>query len=541
MADYPKTNVDTNEEESVFDLKKLWALFYLNWYWVVLSVIVCLVGSFLYIRFQAPVYRASMKLLVKDAEKNRYGGGSMGMALDELGMMSNSNGFDNELEILCSTSLSTKVVKNLKLYTTYFLEGTIKNAELYKTSPVLLDLEGAGLDALPHALRFVVTKTSKGVHLDGYFDKEDPKQLTFAYDAKQLPDTVATPFGKLSITANASQNEAVGEIAELMQEGKKLFVTIVPPQLMGRYYAAQMGAAPTSKMTTVASVAMSDTKPQRALDYLHGLVVCYNEDANEDKNEVARKTEEFLSERLEGIKRELDATEGTIESYKIDNELINLANDATTALQASEKYKQELAQMQTQCSLLKTLVDYMADPANYLQVIPANLGLDASPMVAPLVKTMTDYNEMVLTRNRYLRASGEDNPVVVQLTSEIEVMWPTIRSNMNNIYENMEMQKDALEKEYLASQSRIHRTPTQERMLTGIARQQTLQSEVYLTLLQKREENIIQLYSTAAKGRIIDAPIVLGKVSPRGSIIMLFALVLGIAFPIGLFLLIDLL
>lgn len=546
MVDFPKTKVSVGDEENAFDLKKLWTLFYLNWYWVLLSMVLCVSVSLFYLKYKAPVYSASMKMLVKDAEKGGGGGRGMGMALDELGLMSNSNGFENELEILCSASLSTKVVRNLKLYVQYFLDGTFVKTELYKNSPILLDLEETGLNALQSRLSFVITKTEKGYHLDGYFDEKNPKDVTFASDIRQLPDTIATPYGMLYIQENflnsgGQSNAAVSEAVESMQSGKKLYVTICAPQFIGRAYSLGLSAAPTSKATTVANVSLNDTKPQRALDYLRELVTCYNEDANEDKNEVARKTEEFIAERLDGIKRDLDATEGSMESYKKSNELINLANDATSALQTNEAYKRELAEAQTQYDIMKTLVDYMSVPSNYLQVIPANLGLENSPMVAPLINMMTQYNGKVLTRNRYLRGSSEDNPLVIQITKEISDMWPSIQSNMTSIFHNMEMRKAALEKEYSASMNRIQKTPTQERMLTGIARQQTLQSELYLTLLQKREENFIQLYSTAAKGRIIDAPIILGKISPKGSVILLAALVLGVALPIGLLLLMEML
>ena len=546
MADYPKTGMHGNEEESSFDLKKLWTIFYLNWYWVLISVVLCVSASLIYLRYKVPVYSASMKMLVKDSDKNSGGGRGMGMALDELGLMSNSNGFENELEILCSASLSTKVVKNLKLYVKYFLEGAVVDQELYKTSPILLDLEETGLNALQNPLSFVISKSDKGFRLDGYFDKENPKNITFTSDIQHFPDTIATPYGMLYVSENAAiegtSSKGIGDgVMEMLDAGKKMHVTIYAPYAVGRVYSVGLRAAPTSKTTTVANVGMNDTKPQRALDFLRELVLCYNDDANEDKNEIARKTEEFISERLESIKKELDVTEGNLESYKKSNELINLANDATSVLASSETYRRELAEAQTQYNIMKILVDYMDNPANYLQVIPANLGLQSTAMVSPLINMMNNYNEKVLTRNRYLRGSGEDNPLVVQITTEISDMWSTIRSNMKSVFSNMEMQKKALEKEYSASMGRIQKTPTQERMLTGIARQQSLQSGLYLTLLQKREENFIQLYSTAAKGRIIDAPVITGKVSPKGSVILLAALIFGIGLPIGLLLLKEML
>lgn len=540
MEEISKAKVSGNEEGNLFDLKKIWMLAYLNWYWVLLSVVLCVSASLFYLRYKAPVYSASMKVLIKESEKSHSSRG-MGMALDELGMMSNSNGFDNEMEILRSASLSTKVVKNLKLYVSYYLAGVITNKELYKSSPIVLDLDEKGLSALDTRLSFVITATDKGFSLDGYFDEDNPKELTFTAEVDHFPDTVATPYGMLYVSDGTQVSTAAMEVKEMMLSGKKMYVTIDSPYSVGRVNSFKLSASPTSKLTTVANVGYTDGKPLRALDYLRELVRCYNEDANEDKNEVARKTEEFIAERLESIKMDLDNTEDKLETYKKSNDLVNLANDATTALATTEKYKQDLATAQTQYAIMKTLVDYVSNPSNYMQVIPANLGLQASPMVTPLVNSIMQYNERVLTRGRYLRASGPSNSQVAQLTKEIADMWPTIQNNMTSILHNMEMQKNALEKEYDSSMSRIQKTPTQERMLTGIARQQSLQSNLYLTLLQKREENFIQLYSTAAKGRIIDDPVLQGKIGPSAGVILLAALVLGIALPIGILLLCELL
>jgi hypothetical protein len=196
--------------------------------------------------------------------------------------------------------------------------------------------------------------------------------------------------------------------------------------------------------------------------------------------------------------------------------------------------------MQTQLELLKSLMEYMDAPDNYLQIIPANLGLGNSALISPLVTTIGKYNEMVLKRNRFLKGSSEDNPMVLQLTQQLSDMWPTIRQNMANIYDNMEVQKNSVERQYAIYSSRIQKTPTQERVLNNITRRQSLQSELYLTLLQKREENYIQLYSTAAKARIIEEPFVSGKVSPKNNIVLMASLLFGMCLPLGLLICRDL-
>ncbi len=245
----------------------------------------------------------------------------------------------------------------------------------------------------------------------------------------------------------------------------------------------------------------------------------------------------FIDERLAKIRPELDETEDGMEAYKKDNELINLSNDATSALTNYTNYQKERVEMQTQLALVKSLIEYMDSPQNYHQIIPANLGLSN----ASLVKMITEYNELVLKRNRFLKGSSEENPMVLQISRQISDMWPSIRTNMGNIYENMETQRKSIDEQYKLYSNRIAQTPTQERVLTNIDRQRNLKSDLYLTLLQKREENYIQLYSTASKARVIDEPIISGKVSPKSKIVLLAALVLGCCMPIGILICLSLL
>lgn len=534
--------VEEEEKQSVFSLQNIWTLFCLNWYWVVLSALLCLMAAFVYLRYKEPVYSASMKVLVKDAEQKNRGFSGM-MALDEMGLMSNSNGFDNELEIIRSVAVAKRVVRHLKLYVSYFQEGRVVDRDLYKNSPVLVDLDETRLEQLSRPLYMELVGSPSEYQLEMFFDEEDSKKVTYSTSLKEFPTTIDTKYGTLLFQRNPiyeaqtmSLQEADTEDAEQEHLGK-LKITIYPLKDMARSYAKRLSAAPTSKTTTVANVGILDTKKARALDYLRELVKCYNEDANEDKNEVALRTEEFIDERLAKIRAELDETEDGMEAYKKDNELINLSNDATSALTNYTNYQKERVEMQTQLALVKSLIEYMDSPQNYHQIIPANLGLSN----ASLVKMITEYNELVLKRNRFLKGSSEENPMVLQISRQISDMWPSIRTNMGNIYENMETQRKSIDEQYKLYSNRIAQTPTQERVLTNIDRQRNLKSDLYLTLLQKREENYIQLYSTASKARVIDEPIISGKVSPKSKIVLLAALVLGCCMPIGILICLSLL
>ena len=519
MADYiEKKGIE--EENEGFQLKEIWTIIVLHWPWILLSAFIALCLAFAYLRYTHPVYQASMKVLVKDDDNNKFRAGQMG--LENMGIISNSNGFDNELEILLSTSISTRVAKKLKLYVSYYIEGRVRKNEIYKSSPIIVDMPEDELNKLECTIGLKITKAEKGLHVDGRIYVPHQKDfIEFEREITELPATLNTPSGTVMLQQNPGQ-----EMVE-----RPLYAYIRPLVSAGRNCAARLSAAPTSKTTTVAELTYLDTHVDRALDYLKELLSSYNEDANEDKNEVAQKTEEFIKERLDVIRKELDATEGELERYKKSNELVNLPNDASNALNNINEYRRQQVELQTQINLVNGLVDWMNNPANAMEVIPANLGLEDQN----LNKMISEYNTNVLQRNRLLKSSSEEHSLVQSLTGKIEEMWPSIKVSVESIKQDLDMQKRGVDRQYSKFSGRIGSTPTQERVLGNISRQQEIKSGLYLMLLEKREENYISLASTAAKARIIDEPEYHGKVSPKNKIIWLLALILGLGLPIALF------
>ena len=523
MADYiDNENIQkTEEEESFLDWRKLWSLVVLNWYWLVFSTLVFATGAYLYIRYQTPVYNVSSKVLIKDDNGSRRGG-SAGMDIENLGILSTSNGFENELEILKSTAIATRTVKELKLYVQYYVEGRVATVELYKSSPIIVDFEESRLDQLNQSIPLEITKKGKGIHVSVL----SPSLTASAErDIETLPATINTRVGQIILSQNPSAS--MGE--------QKLIVTIMPPIVAGRRYAGRLQVNPTSKVTNVAQLSLDDNLPDRAVDYLMQVVRSYNDDANEDKNEVARNTEQFINSRIEVIRSELDETEGQLEDYKRSNELINLPTDAGSALNNSSNYQQRQVEMQTQMNLVQSLIDHVSNPSNCLQIIPANIGISD----AATNTMISNYNEQVLTRNRLIRGSSENSPRVLQITDDINVLWNGIGQQLRSIYGNLQMQKNSIDAQYARFSGKVSNSPTQERVLNNIGRQQEIKAGLYLTLLQKREENYITLNSTATKARVIDEPQLGGKVSPQSTLIMTAAVLVGMLFPVVLLYLLE--
>lgn len=520
-------------EKSAFDFQTIYTMLVLNWKWFVLSVILCLGCGAIYLRYKTPTFQAQAKMLIKDDESNnRATGKSALLTASNLGIMTNSAGIDNEMEILTSLSIAQQAVRDLKLYTTYKAKGKIKDQLMYKTEPVFVDLDPGHLEKLIYPIQLVITRDGneykvKGQYTASAFEETEKTVYEIEKTLNGLPARISTRVGTITLNANS-------QVAP-MADGATIKVTIVAPKYMAMKYVKALSVSPTSKTTTIAQMVLTDEIPQRAVDYLRQLTVCYNRQANEDKNEIAVRTEEFINGRLEKINAELGSTEGSLEAYKKRNNMVELKLNAAQSVQNQDIFSQKLAEANTQVALLQSISQYMNDPANQYQTLPSNVGLTDQSATQLINK----YNDIVLTRNRLLRSASESSPTVTPLTAQLDDLSASIRRAIAQAQKNMATQRQSVAEQYSKYVGQTSATPEQERILTQIGRQQDVKSGLYLMLLQKREENSISLAATADKGKLIDDPQYAGKVSPRGSIIMLLALVLGFLIPGGILYIIN--
>jgi len=507
------------EEESSFDIRTIFTLLVLNWQWFALSMLIFVFGALIYLRYAEPMYQMSVKMLIKEETNNRRGGNQMLANMQDLGFMTNSTGIDNEVEILKSRILALEAVKDLKLYTEYRTQGRVKKMLIYKTQPVNVDLDPAHLEELNKKLISIDLKITKE---DGkYHVSSIGKDVSFEGKFANLPAMMKTDLGVFTFTKNSESKSE-------LEEGQVLYATIFPPNFVASGYARSLSVEPTSKMTSIAQLTLNDRNANRAFDYLKQLALCYNRQANADKNEIAYKTEEFINSRLEKINSELGATETELESYKRRNNLIQLRLDATQTLTQSSQYTAQLAQANTQMQLLDYLREYVDRSENRYQIIPSNVGLSDN-VSASLIN---EYNKTVQERNKMLAAASESAPQVLTLTNTLDRLQNSIHDALMQARRSADIQRQGIQEQYNIYQSKVASSPEQERILTQIGRQQEVKSGLYLMLLQKREENSISLAATADKGKLIDDPVYGGKVSPKGAIILLAAIVIGFALPL---------
>lgn len=515
-------SIQENEEKSSFDFAVIYTTLILNWKWFVLSLIICLGAAHIYLRYATPIYQAAAKLLIKEEQNGRRGNSIQSSA--NLGIISNSNGIDNEMEILKSRTLAQQAVYDLKLYTTYRHEGRIKDHLIYGEQEVNVDMDYEHLKKLNAPMSFKITREGRNYHVVGsYFvpiddNSYNPGPVTVDKVITALPATLGTRVGMVKFTQNGNY---------MLRDGESLKVTMIAPEIAAGKYVGSLSVNPSTKATSIAQLVITDEIPQRAIDYLKQLAIVYNRQANEDKNQIAVRTEQFINQRLEKINAELGNTEGQLENYKKRNNMVQLSMNASTAFSNADSYAQKLNEANTQVALLDELTKYMNEPSNRHQPIPSNVGLNDASATSLINK----YNEIALQRNQLLHSASESSPTVTPLTSQLDDLQASIKRAMSQARAGLNIQRNSIASQQGKYQGQISNTPEQERILTQIGRQQEVKSGLYLMLLQKREENSISLAATADKGKLIDNPVFAGKVTPKDSIILMIAFGLGLAIP----------
>ena len=533
-----ETNFNEAQEskEENIDVKELLFKYLIHWPWFVGAVVACLIAAWVYLHMSTPVYNISATVLIKDDKK----GGSAGMlsGLESLGldgMVSSSQNIDNEIEVLRSKTIVKEVVEDLGLYISYTDKDEFPSRNMYKTSPVQVSLTPQEADLLEKPMTVEMTLQPQGSIDVNVKIGDDEYQKHF----EKLPAVFPTDKGTLAffLTPDSvlSSKRTSEETTDSEKTTRNITATINKPLAVAKAYCKNMTIEPTSKTTSVAVISLKNSNVQRGKDFINKLLEMYNINTNNDKNEVAQKTAEFINERISIISKELGSTEKDLESFKRGAGITDLTSDAQIALTGSAEYEKKRVENQTQINLLQDLQKYMQNEG--YEVLPSNIGLQDVNLAAAINR----YNDVLVERKRLLRTSTENNPTIINLDTSISAMKENVQVSLDRVLRGLFITKADLDREASRYSRRISEAPGQEREFVGIARQQEIKAGLYLMLLQKREENAITLAATANNAKIIDEAIADdAPVSPRSKITYLIALILGVGIPVGVIYLLEL-
>lgn len=500
------------KDEGGINFRDMVDLVLANWYYFVLSVIICVGAAYFYLLTIQPVYQRQAVMLVKDKEKS---GSDMSAMLEMNGGIAGS-GVDNEIYILRSHQLLREVVSRLSLDVNYMEEGLLRDTPLYAESPVTVHFIDTYL--APVSFHITPVNTTHFRISDWEMGEENRLQdQELAYG-----DTLQTKAGRIVVLLKAEKLSAY--------LSRPILVSRMNPEVAAIIYQSEVATSLAGERTTLVQITCSDRNISRADAILNTLVKVYSETIIEDKNRIAANTAKFIDERISIISSELSDVEEDLTDFKQRNQIVDMSANASQYLAESSKVKEESAELETELSIAQSIKSYLVDATRKDQLIPNVTGVGDTNMQTQI----STYNELMLQRNRLKASSGEKNPVVRAADQNLEGMRTTISGSIDNYMKTLRLRLNKAKSIEDRLVSNIQAVPKQEKMALSIMRQQSIKETLYTFLLNKREENALQLAITEANIRVVEDPF--GSyipVSPARSSILAAAFIVGLLIPLG--------
>lgn len=509
MNNLPADPFFFQEEENDFNLKEVIYKYLSYWKWFAISLFLALVAAFVYLKYQVPVYKVHSSILIKD-EKKGLGGDDM---LKELNLFSSNKVVDNEIEILKSYNLMERVVKGLNLNISYLYKDGFNTVELHgEESPIKLEVKSAKELLYEEPLKVRIIGNSK-VEIN---EKSYP-----------LNQVLSTPYGVLKVSL-------VGGKPGVLE----LNVAVSPVEAVSEAFMDGLTVEPSSKMSSVLLLSMEVTSRQKGRDIINRLIEEYNNAGLEDKNKVAANTLRFIEDRLNLISGDLRDVEKTVENFKSREGITDISAESQLFLQSVQQNDNELNQVKIQQNVLNAIDQYVRQKNNTTGTVPATLGI-SDPTLLGLIQSLS---ELESKRAQSVKLVKEDNPIVTALDDQILGVKASIKENIQTLRKSLAITRTELEGQNARMEGMIKTVPGKERALVDITRQQAIKNNLYIFLLEKREETALSYASAVSDSRTVDsARSSIKPVKPvKRNIYLLFALI-GLVVPFGIIYLLDLL
>lgn len=492
------------EKEEEFNLR-LFLLKYLRyWYWFAIALAIAISAAYFYLQYTTPIYKVTASILIKDEKKGMGSGNEM---FKELDLFNGNKIVENEMEVLKSRFLMEKVVDDLNLSVSYYEEGTYRDSELFQKSPVTINYTQLQDVAFSKPL---YVKVIDNQHFELFNDEQ---QVIGSYIYTQ---PVSSIYGRFRVFLNQPKTPKGTVIKVRFSHKESLIGSLIE----------QIQVELINQKSTVLLLSTETSVPEKGKAILAKLLDAYTYSALEDKNLEASNTLRFIEDRLKLITGELTVVEKDVESYKTSQGITDLSTEANLFLEKVKENDTKLNEVDIQLKVLEGVERYLQSGQG--TVAPASL-MVTDPILTSFIEKLS---ELELQKEKMSRTVQPGNPFLETLNTQVSNTKQAIRENVTNQKNGLLVTRASLAGLNKRFEGSISRIPRKEREFVTIQRQQNIKENLYLLLLQKREETALSYASTVTDSRLVDRPYATPlPIKPNTKMIYLVALLLGIVLP----------
>ncbi|WP_299531869.1 tyrosine-protein kinase family protein [Ulvibacterium sp.] len=502
-------SLDYDEAEESVNIWELTKKYLRYWPWFVMWVLVCLGLAYAYMRYAPIVYESVAKIKIIDEAKE------MDITPDPVAMLSGNAGINlgNEIQVLKSYRILRQVVEALHLDVSYFHKGNIKTTEIWNPPFAITKLIAE--DSIGKTRIYDITMDAfKAQITDG-----NGEMTTIGFTEQ---DTLPTglPFN-ITFLESAQPMEYEGIEFRIVLKSIKDAVFDLSNKLQ---------VNPTDKKSEVLSLSIKGQSPDRSETVINELINKFNQDGIIDRQLISKRTLEFIDERFVYLSGELDSIEVGKESFKRANALTYIESDADFSLQRKAITQDEVTNLETQISLASLLKNAVVGQSAY-GLLPVDVGLENSGINS----LVAEYNEMAIQREKLVATVGENHPTLVTLSGQLENLKVNILRSLNVYQTQLKLSLRQLNREKSQANSMFSQLPEKEKTLRAIERQQSIKENLFLLLLQRREEAAMNYATTAPSIKVVDYALTSTEpLSPKKRIVYPIGLLMGLLLPFGL-------